>query len=86
MSTQINLRFDERTVAALDDLAAQEGRSRSDVVRDAVARRLAESESDRIDAAYEAAYREHPETAEELERAHQNALRLIAEESWEPWW
>lgn len=86
MSTQINLRFDDGTVAALDDLAAEEGRSRADVVRDAVERRLAEVEGNRAEAAYRAAYTERPETPDELDRARRNGLRLIEEEPWERWW
>ncbi len=86
MSTQINLRFDPPTVAALDDLAADEGRSRADVVRDAVRRRLEEVERERADEAYRAAYLAHPETEDEMREAHDNAVRLTNEEPWEPWW
>ncbi len=86
MSTQINLRFDDATVAALDDLASDHGRSRADVVRDAVRRCLAEAEGDRAGAAYRQAYADQPETAEELERAKGSAARLTTAEPWEPWW
>ncbi|MDP9452954.1 MAG: ribbon-helix-helix protein, CopG family [Actinomycetota bacterium] len=86
MSVQINIRVDERTVEALDHLAAEEGRTRAEVVRDALVRRLAEARRARIDLTYGQAYAEQPETPDELRRAEQAAARLTAEEPWEPWW
>lgn len=86
MSVQINIRIDDRTGQALDDLAAEEGRTRAEVVRDAVVRRLTEVASDRIDDAYRRAYAEQPETPGELRRAERAAARLTGDEPWEPWW
>jgi len=86
VSTQINLRFDDDTTAALDELAAKQGRTRAEVVREAVHRRLTEEAGERIGDAYRSAYGEHPETPVELERAERSASRLTSDEPWEPWW
>lgn len=83
---QVNLRVDDDTVAALDELAAREGTTRAQIVREAVRRRLRQAAVDRVAASYQAAYTGDPETADELERAEQTAQRLTDEESWEPWW
>lgn len=86
MSTQINLRFDDATVAALDRLAADQGRSRAEVVREAVNRRLANADAERAGDAYRRAYEDQPETADEIDRARVSAARLTTEEPWVPWW
>ncbi len=86
MAVQINVRFDDELVEALDALASEEGRSRPEVVREAVVHWLAQSRRAKEDEAYRRAYEEHPETPEELEEAEQNAARLVAEEPWERWW
>ena len=86
MTTQINIRLDDQTVAGLDRIAEQEGRTRAEVVRDAVNRRLHAAAGERVANAYRRAYSEHPETPEELRRAEAAASRLTEDESWEPWW
>lgn len=86
MSTQINIRIDDLTAQALDGLAAELGRTRAEIVREAVLQRLAIAAANRIDDAYRDAYREHPESRDELRRAGQVAARLTREEPWEPWW
>lgn len=86
MSTQVNIRLDDHSLATLDAIAAAEGRTRAEVVRDAVQRRLDEDRRARLDASYRRAYEEHPETIEDLERAERSAHRLTGDEPWEPWW
>lgn len=86
MQIQINIRVDQSTAEALDHLAAEEGRTRAEIVREALSRRLAEAKRNRIDVAYERAYADRPETPDELLRAEQAAARLISDEPWEPWW
>lgn len=86
MQIQINIRVDQSTAEALDALAAEEGRTRAEIVREALSRRLAEAKRSRIDVAYERAYADRPETPDELLRAEQAAVRLISDEPWEPWW
>lgn len=83
---QLNVRFEPDQLAALDILAAAEGRSRADIVRDAVVDRLRAATAARVSAAYERAYRDQPETDEELDRAVNSAQRLTSEETWERWW
>lgn len=86
MAVQINIRIDERTAQALDDLAAELGCTRAEIAREAVLQRLATAAANRIDDAYRYAYKEHPESSVELLRAGQVAGRLTREEPWEPWW
>ena len=86
MSTQINIRLDDQTVAALDELAAREGSTRAEIVRAAVLRLLRAKERAAVAFGYREAYGEHPETPGELRRAQRSAGRLTAEEHWERWW
>lgn len=86
VSVQVNLRLDDDVVVALDEIAAEEGRTRTEVVRDAVERRLGEQARRHTDAAYRRAYEEQPETSDELRRAAHAASRLTSEEPWERWW
>lgn len=83
---QINIRVDEGTAKALDDLAAEEEKTRAEVLREALMWRLADAQRSRIDRAYENAYTRHPETPEELRRAEEAAIRLTGDEPWIPWW
>lgn len=86
MATQINIRLDDETVAALDEIAAREGATRTDLVRAAVLRLVRADERAAVAAAYREAYEDQPETSVELRRAQRSATRLTAEESWERWW
>lgn len=86
MATQINIRLDDATVAALDGVAAREGVTRAEMVRMAVLRLLQAAERAAAASAYRDAYEEHPETAGDLRRAGRAAGRLTSEESWERWW
>lgn len=83
-SVQVNIRFDDAVVAELDAAAA--GRTRAEVVRDAVLHSLKAAANARAATAYERAYGDQPETAEELDRALHTALRLTTDEPWERWW
>jgi Arc/MetJ-type ribon-helix-helix transcriptional regulator len=86
MATQINIRLDDQTVAALDEIAAREGATRAEIVRAAVLRLLRAAERADIASAYREAYEYHPETVGEIRRSQRSAARLTAEESWERWW
>lgn len=86
MATQINIRLDDQTVAALDALAASEGATRGEMVKSAVLRLLRAAERAAAASAYREAYEAHPETPGEMRRAQRSAGRLTAEESWERWW
>lgn len=86
MATQINIRLDDQTVVALDEIAAREGATRAEIVRAAVLRLLRAAERATIASAYREAYEDHPETVGEIRRSQRSAGRLTAEESWERWW
>ena len=86
MATQVNIRLDDQTVAALDEMAARQGATRAELVRAAVIQLLRAAERAATASAYREAYGEHPETAGEMRRAERSAGRLTAEESWERWW
>jgi len=85
-SVQVNIRLDETIVADLDAAAAATGRTRAEVVREAVLHALRAAANARAAAAYAQAYGDQPETDEELDRAQRTALRLTADEHWERWW
>jgi predicted transcriptional regulator len=86
VATQINIRLDDETVAQLDEMAAREGSTRTEIVKAAVLRLLRASERAALASAYRRAYQDQPETAGELRRAQRSAGRLTADESWERWW
>lgn len=85
-SVQVNVRFDGDAIRALDAIAADEGSSRADVVRKAVLDRLKLAAAAKDAAAYEQAYKDFPETDEEVDRATASALRLTSDEPWDRWW
>jgi metal-responsive CopG/Arc/MetJ family transcriptional regulator len=80
MQTMVQLT--EELVRRLDQLAARDGSSRSQLIREAVAVYLAEHESQRRVDRFVAGYAEQPETEAELETARANARSLVAEEPW----
>ncbi len=86
MTVQVNIRLDQDIVDALDVIAEEEGRTRAEIVRDAVRHRLEAAASARASVAYQRAYEEQPETDDELDRAERSARRLTSEEPWERWW
>jgi Ribbon-helix-helix protein, copG family. len=86
MPTQINIRLDDQTVAALDEIAARQGATRAEIVRAAVLKLVRAAQRAAVASAYREAYEDHPETVGEIRRAQRSAGRLTAEESWERWW
>lgn len=72
----------DRLVRLLDQRAASEGTSRSQVIRDAVETHLAPDEARERIARFVAAYEQWPETDDELSTATANARALIEEEPW----
>lgn len=83
---QVNIRLEDGIVAELDAAAAAAGRTRAEVVREAVLQSLKVAANARAAADYERAYGDQPETDEELDRAQRTALRLTTDEPWERWW
>ena len=78
--TQVIVQFTDELLAALDQHVVQVGRSRSDVIREAVEAylgSLAEAEADRR---LVESYTERPQ--EDLDPGDRQARRLIEEEPW----
>ncbi|HEV8627147.1 MAG TPA: ribbon-helix-helix protein, CopG family [Acidimicrobiia bacterium] len=86
MAVQINIRLDDTTAAALDDVAAKEGVTRAELVRMAVIRLIQAAERAASASAYRRAYEDRPETRGDIRRAERAATRLTSDESWERWW
>jgi hypothetical protein len=78
---QTLIQLDDARIAALDQRAAASGRSRSDLIREAVDLLLGTGDSAAIDAAIIAGYEHHP-TSEQDAWALQGALAAIRAEPW----
>jgi Arc/MetJ-type ribon-helix-helix transcriptional regulator len=78
---QTLIQLDDARIAALDQRAAASGRSRSDLIREAVDLLLGTGDSAAIDAAIIAGYEQHP-TPEQDAWALQGALAAIRAEPW----
>jgi predicted transcriptional regulator len=78
---QTLIQLDDARVAALDERASATGRSRSDLVREAVDLLLGSGEAAAIDAAILAGYAEHPATEPDAWTI-QGALASIKAEPW----
>jgi Arc/MetJ-type ribon-helix-helix transcriptional regulator len=78
---QTLIQLDDARIAALDERAAATGRSRSDLVREAVDLLLGAGDAAAIDAAIVAGYQRHPPG--ELDSwARRSAVAAIAAEPW----
>lgn len=72
----------DRLIRLLDQRAASEGTSRSQVIRDAVEAHLAQDQAQQRISRFVTAYQRWPETVEELSTATVNARALVEEEPW----
>ncbi len=79
---QTLVQLSDSLVAALDQRAARLRRSRSDLIREALERYLAEDLEAEIDRQIVEAYRRIPQTAEDEAWARANAKAMIEEEPW----
>jgi hypothetical protein len=78
---QTLVQLDDARLAALDERAARSGRSRSDLIREAVDQWLGSGPDGAIDAAIVAGYKRHPPG--ELDASNEYFARLsIAAEPW----
>lgn len=77
------VQFTDDLLSLLDRRVAATGRSRSELIREAVASYLAQDQHALLDAQLVEGYQRVPETAEELARADDALRDSIAEE---PWW
>jgi metal-responsive CopG/Arc/MetJ family transcriptional regulator len=80
--TQTLVQLSDSLVAALDQRAAQQRRSRSDLIREALERYLAEDLEAEIDRQIVEAYRRIPQTAEDEAWARASGRDMIREEPW----
>jgi metal-responsive CopG/Arc/MetJ family transcriptional regulator len=78
---QTLIQLDDARLAALDERAAASGRSRSDLVREAVDLLLGTGDAATIDAAIVAGYARHPPTGDDA-WAKAGALAAIRAEPW----
>ena len=80
---QFVTRIDSELAAAVDELV-EKGvfDSRSDAVRKALAEVVDRERREEIGRQIIEGYKRFPETEEEMERARQNAIRLVNEEPW----
>ena len=74
------MQLTEELLAALDERAARSGRSRSDLIREAIERYVADDISARIDAALVAGYERVPQEADPW--SEMVARHMIASEPW----
>jgi metal-responsive CopG/Arc/MetJ family transcriptional regulator len=75
------VQLDDRQIAALDERASSEGRSRSDLIRRAIDEWLGSGEAARIDRQIIAGYTRVPAVPVDTSVVS-NAVRVIAEEPW----
>jgi metal-responsive CopG/Arc/MetJ family transcriptional regulator len=80
--TQTLVQLSRVLLQRLDERAAREGRSRSALIRDAIAAYLYDEEEARIDREIRDGYERIPETEEELAAAHREGREAIREEPW----
>jgi Arc/MetJ-type ribon-helix-helix transcriptional regulator len=78
---QTLIQLDDARISALDERAAATGRSRSDLIREAVDLLLATDDSAAVDAAIVAGYQRHPAPREDAWTLR-GALSTIAAEPW----
>ena len=78
---QTLIQLDDARIAALDERAAASGRSRSDLIREAVDLLLGTGDAAAIDAAIVAGYERHP-APEQDAWALRGALAAISAEPW----
>jgi metal-responsive CopG/Arc/MetJ family transcriptional regulator len=76
------VQFDEDLLERLDDLSSALGRSRSAMVRDAVARYVAQESEAEKDRRLVEGYTRFPDSGEFAAAAEEGARRLIEEEPW----
>jgi Arc/MetJ-type ribon-helix-helix transcriptional regulator len=78
---QTLVQLDDSRIAALDQRAAIEGKSRSELVREAIDLLLATGESAAIDAAIAEGYGRHPDSVVDA-WTRRDAIESIREEPW----
>jgi metal-responsive CopG/Arc/MetJ family transcriptional regulator len=80
--TQTLVQLNEALLRRLDERAEREGRSRSALIRDAIAEYLFDEEQDEISRQIVDGYERIPLTEEEMAGAEREAREAIREEPW----
>jgi len=80
--TQTLVQLSDELVALLDQRAAQQRRSRSDLIREALESFLAQDAEAEISRQIVEGYRRIPQTEDELRWAERGARQAIEEEPW----
>lgn len=80
--TQTLVQLSDTLLAHLDQRAGQEGRSRSELIREAIEAYLAEGIEAEIDRQIVEAYTRMPQQPWELEWADEAGRRMVEEEPW----
>jgi Arc/MetJ-type ribon-helix-helix transcriptional regulator len=79
----VAIRLPDEMIIEIDGLIeAGSFSTRTEVIKGALERLLADLERERIDRAIIEGYRRIPETEEEMAQAHQNAKEMVEEEPW----
>ena len=79
---QTLVQLNQKLLQRLDERAANEGRSRSALIRDAIEEYLYDEEAARIDREIREGYERIPETEEEIAAAYRETREAIREEPW----
>jgi metal-responsive CopG/Arc/MetJ family transcriptional regulator len=72
----------EELIEQLDERAARDGVSRSQLIRDAVAAHLAQDARAHAVRRFSAAYADRPDDPAEMSSAERSAREMVAEEPW----
>jgi len=80
--TKIAISIPEEMLNAVEKEREESGESRSQVFRRAIELLLRQRKEQELSEQYIQAYRQMPETEEEVKAARQAAISILAEESW----
>jgi Arc/MetJ-type ribon-helix-helix transcriptional regulator len=87
MTTQIAVKIPDEVLARIDEMVAKGlFQSRSAAVRQGLETLLVAHKRRAVDRAFRDAFRENPETDDEMKEAHRLAIESIHDEVWEKWW
>jgi len=79
---KITISIPEEVLNAVETERKESGESRSQVIRRAIELLLRQRKEQELSEQYIQAYRQMPETEEEVKAARQAAISILAEESW----
>jgi metal-responsive CopG/Arc/MetJ family transcriptional regulator len=80
--TQTLVQLSDQLLRRLDERAAREGRSRSALIRDAIALYMADDARDEVSRQIVEGYERIPDTEDEMAVAEASAREMVREEPW----